>query len=209
MLTVEELTAALNDPASPMREKLLQHLERSPLDPAQAYQQLMQESGVEQGGLPPQSQGQQTSMAGLLDSAEPMQLPPMLPQPYMDASAQPQGPVPGLQQPSPGGLLPQAPAPDLSREANPAGVVNLDNSAEVMPNLMPGETGGMPNVGSMAKMLEGLAGGMGGEDDWKPTPPPGAVAPRGNNWNTFQAAQFQTPGVQRMPTLAEILGRGR
>jgi len=189
-----------------MREKLLQHLERSPLDPAQAYQQVMKESGVQQGGLPPQGRGQESSMAGMLGMAEPMALPPMLPQPYMDASVQPRGPVPGLNQPSPGGLLPQNPPQDLSREANPMGVVDLANSANVLPGDTPDVGGGM-NFDMMRRMLEG-AGGVGG-DDYKPPQPPANPAPRGNQWNTFKAEMLQTPGVPRLPTLAEILGKGR
>lgn len=187
MLSIEELTAALNDPTSPMREKLLKHLEQSPLVPAQAYQQVMQESGgdVGLGGMPnpEQMQGGAPSPFSSMLGTEPEPL--------------------GL-----GSFMPQP--PDLSREANPLGVVNLANSAEVMPNLMPdvagaGGAGGL-DVAAMMKMFEG-AGGV--KDDYKPPQYPSAVAPRGNNWNTFTASQFQTPQAARMPTLSELLDTRR
>jgi hypothetical protein len=171
MISVQDLQAALNDPASPMREKLLQHLSMSPLDPAKAYQQVMESENPQAGGVP---------MGG-----EPQA-------PAQDFSSM---------------LNPQQ---DLSREANPMGVVNLANSAEVMPSasLMPGEQGGMPqaDAGGFAKMLQGMpTGGQSNRREQQPNPP--AVAPRGNQWNPFTATQIQTPGVQRQPTLAELLGR--
>lgn len=182
MLSVEELTAALNDPNSPWREKLLQHLERSPLDPAQAYQQVMQESQVQLGGAPPppMGQSQQGGFSGLLDPAP---MPPL-----------------GLE-----GLTPRIQA-DQSREANPAGVVNLGDSSQIMPG-EPTPAAGV-DFASLQKMFEGLGGGQG--DGYKPPPPPSAPAPQGNHWNNFSAAQLQTPVQGRMPTLAELLnGRGR
>jgi hypothetical protein len=175
MISVEELQAALNDPASPMREKLLQHLSMSPLDPAKAYQQIMESENPASGGLPMVNGVEQQSA-------------------FADM------------------MTPQAPQ-NLSREANPTGVVNLANSAEVMPpteSLMPGESGGMPQaadgMGSFRSMLSGLPQGGQSNRRAQTTNPP-AVAPRGNQWNPFTATQLQTPGVQRQPTLAELLGR--
>lgn len=170
MLTVEELQAALNDPSSPMREKLLNYLSMSPLDPAKAYDEILKGENPAQGGMP-------------------------------QAAAQPQQGFAEL----------MAPQQDLSREANPMGVVNLANSAEVLPPpnpLVAGAPAAMdPN--SLKALFEGLAGGGGGEKE-APIQFPPASAPRGNNWNTFTAAPLQSSQFGGLPSLAELLeGRGR
>lgn len=175
MLTVEELSAALNDPASPLREKLLNHLSLSPLDPAAAYGEIMKADKMMAGSMIPGS---------------------MVPE------APQQGSFSQL----------MTPQQDLSREANPMGVVNLANSAEVMPqssSLMPGEQGGMPTASTdYKKLFEGLAGMRQEEEPRLPTP--SAPAPRGNNWSTFKAEQFQTPAVGAPLSLADLLeGRRR
>jgi len=51
------------------------------------------------------------------------------------------------------------------------------------------------------KMLEGV-GALAKRDS---APYPGAPAAGGNNWRGFTAAQFQTPGVTSLPSLAALL----
>lgn len=205
MFTIEELTAALNNPNSPARMKLLNNLSMSPLDPAAAYQQLVQ-GPQEDIALPPQAQ-----KPGLADIVE--------------GQAGPQ--MQGLSMnplPMEGGAGKGPWSFDYAGQNNGAPMIDPNNPNFVPPaaasaagmsptaELMPGETAGMPDAaggaGALMKMLQG-AGGLGKDDD-RPLPPPPPVAPRGNNWNPFTAAQFQTPGVAPRISLADLLeGRGR
>lgn len=152
----EDLIAALNDPNSPLREKLLNNLSMSPLDPAAAFQQLT-------------SQTQQTEMGGIPAGA-------------------------------PQGGLPQ----DFAAMLYPNTYGDMPKPTA---NIMPGETGGIPDAAGqndIAKTLSGAAGAF-GQDNSQRVQYPGAPAVHGNRWSSFQAGQLQTPAMARPKTLAELL----
>lgn len=179
MISVEELQAALNDPASPMREKLLQHLSMSPLDPAKAYQQIMQTESPQAGGVP---------MGGQAPAEPPMDFTNMLggAQPPQDLSREnnPMGTV---------------------NLANSAQV--MPTAEGLMPGESGGMPTQRPSIDGFKAMLSGMPNnGQGNRQPVAPNPP--AVAPKGNQWNPLNVTQLQTPAVQRQPTLAELL-RGR
>jgi len=188
MLKIEDLISALNNPQSPMREKLLNSLSLSPLDPAAAYSEILKS---ETGGF----------SSGAVEN-------PRKPEGVFNEL------LTGEKQSFPelGPLQPIAPSQttrpfefDYTDQNSIAGMANAAGQ------LMPGEQGGVPTpdtgLADAMKMLGGL-GGLGGQEDTYQQPPyPSAPSPRGNNWNTLKVDGLQTPAVKRLPTLSELLGR--
>jgi hypothetical protein len=177
MLSIEDLTAALNDPASPMREKLLRHLSTSGIDPSAAYQEIMKQDKALQGEgfVPRVPLGGEPPKVDSADGFRAMLEPPMPAQ------------------------------TDLSREANPTGIVNLANSSEVMPNssLMPTEGSGLDYM----KILQGIPGMQPQQQRQMPQAP--AVAPQRQSWSPFSARMLESQAVARPDELAAYMAGRR
>ncbi|HYE38161.1 hypothetical protein [Methylocaldum sp.] len=154
------LTAALQDPNSPLRMQLLDNLAMSPLDPAAAFQQAQQETLQMQKQSLPQfaPQGPQgPDFTAILDG---------------EASA-----------PGGGGWVPPQTA-SATQPEQPAADPEKEKAEKYK------------------KMLEGVGSMLGKRE--KQTYP-GAPSAGGNNWRGFTAAQFQTPNVTTLPSLAALL----
>lgn len=203
MMTMDDLIAALNDPTSDSRQRLLHNLAMSPLDPAAAFAQVKQGAGQgDAGGMPMPQTPQGPGMSDLLSGqvAPQMSLKPMEPGvnaggkgPWSFDYAGPNNAAPMTDPNNPNFVPPAA-----------AAATSLNPSA----SLVPGETGGMPDAGAggidlaaMKKMLEGT-----GELNPQQRPQQFAPAPSlTNNWRGFQAQQLQTPGATGHMSLSQLL----
>lgn len=188
-MTLEELQAALNDPASPARARLLNHLAMSPLDPAAAYQEILKgDLGGPAVQAQPQAEVQSPKLADVLAGSEQGQFPQLGPLQHLPTAEA------GMQKPF------------EFNYANPdaGNVAGMQSAAGQLVAQEPAAGGGV-DIEGMRKMLQGLGGAQ--RQDIRPQQSPQAPAPRGNNWNTFRAQNLETPGIQRPPTLAELLGR--
>jgi hypothetical protein len=194
MFDIQELYAALQDPNSPMRAKLLDNLAMSPLDPAAAMQQMQQVSpDIMRGGLPPEPKEAPPNMSNLMEPGSNMPAPP---QPIQRGEL-------GM-----GGKGPWS--FDYGAEGNPnfippaMGGSPANGGVSIMPGEGSGEKTEEQKAADIKKMLEGAAGFKSNNDEAKKLAPPGGSAPS-NNWRGFTAAYYNTPNLNRQASLAEIL----
>lgn len=198
------LQEALNNPNSPMRDKLLTNLAMSPLDPAAAMQQLQPEmQDYARGGLPPTQELPKREMDSVVNGGPAQRFIPenATPNDYAPKGTG-KGPWSFDYSGGNGAAAGDTGNPNFVPLAA-ASAAGMDPGASILP----GETAGIPNgTSDLSKMLQGAGGGS-GEDNYRP---PQAPAPSlGSRWNPFQAEMLQTPGVNRLPSLAEILAQRR